>query len=108
MTALWTSEEIAAATGGTASQPFEVTGVTFDSREVGPGVLFVAMPGTVHDGHKFVDAAFAAGAAGAVVSRPIEGPHVLVGDTFEALQALGRASRARSRATILGVTGSVG
>jgi len=106
--ALWTSDEIAAATGGTASAPFEVTGVTFDSREVGPGDLFVAMPGTVYDGHKFVDAAFAAGAAGAVVSKPVNGPQVLVEDTFAALQALGRASRERSRAMIFGVTGSVG
>lgn len=108
MTSLWTSDEIVAATGGNASQPFEVTGVTFDSREVGPGDLFVAMPGTVHDGHRFVASAFAAGAAGAIVSEPVDGPHVLVGDTFAALQALGRASRARSRATIIGVTGSVG
>src|SRR3954463_12475913 len=87
---------------------FEVTGVTFDSREVGPVDLFVAMPGTVHDGHKFVEAAFAAGAAGAIVSRPVGGPHVLVEDTFAALQALGRASRERSHATVFGVTGSVG
>ena len=108
MTPLWTSDEIAAATGGTASAPFEVTGVTFDSREVGPGDLFVAMPGTVHDGHKFVGAAFAAGAAGAIVSHPVDGPHVLVEDVFAALQALGRASRERSKAVVLGVTGSVG
>jgi UDP-N-acetylmuramoyl-tripeptide--D-alanyl-D-alanine ligase len=108
MSALWTSDEIAAATGGTASQPFEVTGVTFDSREVGPGDLFIAMPGTVHDGHRFVDGAFAAGAAGAIVAYPVSGPHVLVDDTFGALRALGRASRERSRATIIGVTGSVG
>jgi len=108
LSALWTSDEIAAATGGRASASFEVTGVTFDSREVGPGDLFVAMPGTVHDGHKFVDAAFAVGAAGAIVSRPVNGPHVLVDNTFAALQALGRASRERSRATIFGVTGSVG
>jgi UDP-N-acetylmuramoyl-tripeptide--D-alanyl-D-alanine ligase len=108
LSTLWTSDEIAAATGGTASASFEVTGVTFDSREVGPGDLFVAMPGTVHDGHKFVDAAFAAGAAGAIVSQPVDGPHVLVEDTFAALQALGHASRERSRATIFGVTGSVG
>jgi len=108
LSALWTSDEIAAATGGTASASFEVTGVTFDSREVGPGDLFVAMPGTVYDGHKFVDAAFAAGAAGAIVSQPVGGPHVLVDDTFAALQALGRASRERSLATIFGVTGSVG
>jgi UDP-N-acetylmuramoyl-tripeptide--D-alanyl-D-alanine ligase len=51
VSALWTSDEIASATGGTASARFEVTGVTFDSREVEPGYLFVAMPGTVHDGH---------------------------------------------------------
>ena len=108
MSALWTSQELAAATGGTASAPFEVTGVTFDSREVEPGFLFIAMPGTVHDGHKFVDAAFAAGAAAAIVSEPVDHPHILVDDTFEALQALGRASRERSKATIFGVTGSVG
>jgi UDP-N-acetylmuramoyl-tripeptide--D-alanyl-D-alanine ligase len=108
LSALWTSDEIAAATGGIASATFEVTGVTFDSREVQPGDLFVAMLGTVYDGHKFVDGAFSAGAAGAIVSQRVNGPHILVGDTFAALQALGRASRSRSRATIFGVTGSVG
>ena len=108
MTSLWTSDEIARATGGIASAPFEVTGVTFDSREVGPGDLFIAMPGTVFDGHKFVDAAFAAGAAGVIVSQPVDGPHVLVDNPVAALEALGRASRLRSRAMIFGVTGSVG
>ncbi|HEX7929476.1 MAG TPA: Mur ligase domain-containing protein, partial [Sphingomicrobium sp.] len=73
MSVLWTSEEIAAATGGSASEPFEVTGVTFDSREVAAGDLFIAMPGTVHDGHKFVEGAFASGAAGAIVSTPVKG-----------------------------------
>ena len=105
---LWTSDEIAAATGGTASERFEVVGVTFDSREVQPGDLFVAMPGTIHDGHRFVDGALAAGAAGAIVAHPVNGPHVLVDDTFAALRALGRAARQRSKATIFGVTGSVG
>ncbi len=108
MSVLWTSDEIAAATGGTASASFEVAGVTFDSREVEPGDLFIAMPGSVHDGHKFVDRAFAAGAAGAIVSQPVSGPHILVEDTFAALQALGRAARERSSAIILGVTGLVG
>jgi UDP-N-acetylmuramoyl-tripeptide--D-alanyl-D-alanine ligase len=108
MSALWTSDEIAAATGGTASVSFEATGVTFDSREVEPGFLFIAMPGTVYDGHKFVDQAFAAGAAGAIVSQPVSGPHVLVDDTVAALEALGRAARERVDATIFGVTGSVG
>jgi UDP-N-acetylmuramoyl-tripeptide--D-alanyl-D-alanine ligase len=108
MSALWTSDEIERATGGKASAPFEVGGVTFDSREVQPGDLFVAMPGTVQDGHEFVDAAFAAGAAAVIVVQPVSGPHVLVEDTFAALRALGRASRERVNATIFGVTGSVG
>jgi UDP-N-acetylmuramoyl-tripeptide--D-alanyl-D-alanine ligase len=105
---LWTSDEIAAATGGVASAPFEATGVTFDSREVVPGDLFVAMPGSLYDGHDFLDKAFAAEAAGALVSRPIERPHVLVEDVAAALTSLARASRERCSATILGVTGSVG
>ena len=46
---LWTSGEIAAATGGTASAEFEVSGVTFDSREVAPGDLFLAMVGDATD-----------------------------------------------------------
>jgi UDP-N-acetylmuramoyl-tripeptide--D-alanyl-D-alanine ligase len=108
VTPLWTSDEIAAATGGTASGSFQVSGITFDSREVEPGFLFVAMPGTVHDGHDFIAAAFAAGAAAAIVSQPIEFPHVLVDDVAAALEALARKSRDRSKAIILGVTGSVG
>jgi len=108
LTALWTSDEIAAATGGTASALFEVAGVTFDSREVQPGNLFVAMPGTAHDGHQFLDAAFSAGAAGVLVSQAVNGPHVLVEDVSAALQALGRAARERSQARVVGVTGSVG
>ncbi len=108
MRRLWTSAEIEAATGGNASAAFDVAGVTFDSREVGPGDLFVAMPGTVHDGHSFVAKAFAAGAAGAVVSRRVDGPHVLVEDVAAALTALAVAARERMGGTVLGVTGSVG
>ncbi|HVM38834.1 MAG TPA: UDP-N-acetylmuramoyl-tripeptide--D-alanyl-D-alanine ligase [Sphingomicrobium sp.] len=108
MSPLWTGREVAEATGGTLSGEFEASGVSFDSRDVGPGDLFVAMPGTVHDGHRFVAGAFAAGAAGALVSQPVEGPHVLVSDTARALEALGQAARARCKARVFGVTGSVG
>ena len=73
LTPLWTSAEIAEATGGRASADFEVTGVTFDSREVKPGDLFIAMPGTVHDGHKFVEGALGSGAQGVLVSQPVDG-----------------------------------
>jgi UDP-N-acetylmuramoyl-tripeptide--D-alanyl-D-alanine ligase len=110
VTPLWTSDEIVAATGGTASAAFEVSGVTFDSREVGPGDLFVAMPGSVRDGHEFVAEAFRRGAAAALVARPIEGAHVLVADVAAALEALARAARERldRDAMVIGVTGSVG
>jgi UDP-N-acetylmuramoyl-tripeptide--D-alanyl-D-alanine ligase len=108
MSALWTSDEIAAATGGATSGDFSVSGVTFDSREVEGGHLFLALKGEATDGHLFLDKAYGAGAAGAVVSEATERPHVLVPDTFAALNDLGRASRDRSGARICGVTGSVG
>lgn len=108
MTALWTSNAIAAATSGEASGPFEVDGITFDSREVGPGNLFIALSGETTDGHNFVEGAFARGAAAALVSHPVQHPHVLVGDTAKALNALGAAARKRTNALVAGVTGSVG
>ena len=108
MTALWTSADIAAATGGKASADFNLFGVAFDSREVGGGDLFIALTGEATDGHKFVGDAFALGAAGALVSQPVSHPHVLVADTTAALDALGVAARARTMAKVVGVTGSVG
>jgi UDP-N-acetylmuramoyl-tripeptide--D-alanyl-D-alanine ligase len=106
---LWTSEEIVAATGGILhGNPFEVTGVTVDSREVEHGWLFVAMPGTVADGHDYCEKAFAAGATGALVSKPVDGPYILVDDVPKALTDLAIASRNRCSGTIIGVTGSVG
>ncbi len=108
MTPLWTSSDIASATGGTASAPFVATGVTFDSREVVGGDLFVALTGEATDGHRFVGGARARGAAGTLVSEPVDGPHVRVADTTAALTALAVAARARTDAKVIGVTGSVG
>jgi len=105
---LWTSADIATATNGAASAAFDVSGVTFDSREVGAGDLFVALTGETTDGHKFLDQAFDRGAAGAIVSQDMPHPNVRVPDTFAALEALARASRVRTSARIVGVTGSAG
>jgi UDP-N-acetylmuramoyl-tripeptide--D-alanyl-D-alanine ligase len=105
---LWTAAEIAAATGGAVHGDFTAGGVAFDSREAGPGDLFVALKGGATDGHRFVAGAFASGAAGAIVSDPVDQPHVRVADTARALDALGAAARARTAARIIGVTGSVG
>jgi UDP-N-acetylmuramoyl-tripeptide--D-alanyl-D-alanine ligase len=112
MTALWTSDEIAAATGGTATAPFAARGVSIDTRTLKPGDLFVALK-DLRDGHDFVAQALERGAAGALVSRRPEGvapeaPLVLVADVLAGLTALGAAGRARSRARVVGVTGSVG
>ena len=106
---LWTSAEIEAATGGRLDgQPFEATGVTYNSREIVPGDLFLALRGA-RDGHEFAAAAFAAGAAGAITEHPVEGgPSVVTADTLRALEALGVAARDRTPARRGAVTGSVG
>jgi len=107
-TPLWTGAAIAAATGGALSDDFAVAGVCFDSREVIGGELFVALKGENTDGHRFIDTALTRGASGFLVSEAVAAPHVRVADTSIALDALGRAARARSDAKIIGVTGSVG
>jgi len=108
MRALWTAQEISEATGGTVHRDFDVDAVTFDSREVIGGELFVALKGEATDGHKFITSAKERGARGFLVSEPVDAPHVLVADTMAGLVALGRAARARAEATIIGVTGSAG
>ena len=108
-TPLWTSAEIVAATGGALSgAAFEATGITYNSREIGPGDLFLALKGA-RDGHDFAAAAFAAGAAGAITEHPVGGgPCVAVADTLRGLEALGMAARDRTPARRGAVTGSVG
>jgi len=59
------------AIGPAALAGVEVRGVTEDSRTVGPGALFVAVPGLHVDGHEFVGRAAGAGAAAAIVERPV-------------------------------------
>ncbi len=110
--ALWTSAEADAATGGHSSAPWTATGVSIDTRTIQPGDLFVALADQ-RDGHDFVAAALAKGAAAALVSRipdgvPPDAPLLMVPDVLRALQALGVAARARTKAQVVGVTGSAG
>ena len=106
---LWTSEEIAAATGGKlAGHPFAATGVSIDTRTLEPGDLFVALGGA-RDGHEFVQQAMEKGAVGALASRQVFGSAVMVDDPFTALERLGEAARERAPQARRGaVTGSVG
>jgi UDP-N-acetylmuramoyl-tripeptide--D-alanyl-D-alanine ligase len=109
---LWTAAELTQvfgpASGGTMP---DATGVSIDTRTLQPGDLFFAIQGDRTDGHDYIEQAFAAGAAAAVVARDVaaaKGPLIVVADTLKALETLGGAARARSQAQIAAVTGSVG
>jgi UDP-N-acetylmuramoyl-tripeptide--D-alanyl-D-alanine ligase len=110
--ALWTSTDAANATGGRLTADWQATGVSIDTRTLQPGDLFVALR-DVRDGHDFVAQALEKGAAAAMVSRIPEGvsgtaPLLIVPDVLQALGALGAAARARTKARVVGITGSVG
>jgi UDP-N-acetylmuramoyl-tripeptide--D-alanyl-D-alanine ligase len=109
---LWTSADAAQATGGRVTKGWEASGVSIDTRTLAKGDLFVALK-DVRDGHEFVAAALEKGAAAALVSRIPEGvqpdaPLLIVPDVLKALEALGAFARARTKAKVVGVTGSVG
>ena len=106
------TSDIAKATGGALSgADVEVAGATIDSRQVVAGQLFVPVVAS-RDGHDFVAAAVAEGAAAYLTSaRSIEGADaaaVEVGDTVEALADAGRHARTRLPERVVGITGSVG
>jgi UDP-N-acetylmuramoyl-tripeptide--D-alanyl-D-alanine ligase len=108
---LWTAADAARATGGIGPLDWAASGVSIDTRSLARGDFFVALRGPNHDGHDFVAAAFERGAAAAMVDRPIAssgGPLLRVGDTLAGLSALGAFARARGRARVVAVTGSVG
>jgi UDP-N-acetylmuramoyl-tripeptide--D-alanyl-D-alanine ligase len=94
--------------------PASVGGVSIDTRTLQPGDLFFAIRGENNDGHDYVRAAFDAGAAACVIDEAHAdalasmGAFFIVHDTLAALKNLGRASRDRSHARIVAVTGSVG
>ncbi|MDB5663940.1 UDP-N-acetylmuramoyl-tripeptide--D-alanyl-D-alanine ligase [Cypionkella sp.] len=112
MTPLWTSADAVTATGGRSTATWTATGVSIDTRTIQPGDLFVALK-DIRDGHDFVAMALAKGAAAALVSHipdgtPADAPLLIVPDVLAALEQLGAAARARTRAKVIGVTGSVG
>jgi UDP-N-acetylmuramoyl-L-alanyl-D-glutamate--2,6-diaminopimelate ligase len=90
-----------------------VSGVTHDSRRVGAGTLFVAVPGLHADGHDFVGAAASAGAAVALVDRPlpdVDLPQLVVDDTRQALAAAAAwwYRDPSARLAVVGITGTDG
>jgi UDP-N-acetylmuramoyl-tripeptide--D-alanyl-D-alanine ligase len=109
-----TLSDLASSVGGHLASPGDgevvVDGASIDSRTVSPGQLFVAVI-AARDGHDFVAAAAEAGAAAALVARPLDMsiPQVVVRDTAAALLDAGRMARERvGAAPVVGITGSVG
>ena len=116
--------QIIEATGGTAiglegrEEQVYADFATTDSREVQTGTLFVAKPGAVTDGHRFIPMAFEMGATLALVEREVldeQGvpyPSIQVPDVVLAMGDLARYSieqmRAQGELTVIGITGSAG
>lgn len=109
---IWTAKEAVNATGGVVDGDWKAKGVSIDTRTIKSGDLFVALQGEFSDGHEYVAKAIENGASAAVVSRKVEGvPEsklLIVEDTLKALEQLGVASRQRTGAKVIAVTGSVG
>lgn len=104
---------------GDFNSAVEITGYSIDSRTLGAGDLFFAVKGERFDGHDFVEAAFQAGAAAAVISTRWVIPAGLdsskllrVPDSedcvLRAMQSLARQVRRAWGKRVIGVTGSAG
>ena len=114
--ALWSVDAMAAAMEATRAGNLSksVPGLSIDTRTIRRGEAFFAITGEKRDGHDFVSSALEAGAGLAVVAAdkranfPADAPLLIVQDVLAALVDLARAARARSQASIVAVTGSVG
>jgi UDP-N-acetylmuramoyl-tripeptide--D-alanyl-D-alanine ligase len=112
--ALWSVPALAGVCDGKVDGALRgpITGISIDTRTIGAGDLFVALRDQ-RDGHDFVQAAFVAGAAAALVSSGYkrqegDGCLIRVADPLRALEDAGRISRFRTDAKVVAVTGSVG
>jgi UDP-N-acetylmuramoyl-tripeptide--D-alanyl-D-alanine ligase len=87
-----------------------VVGVAIDSRAVQPGNLFVALPGARVDGCDFAPAAAGAGAAAALLGRPLalDLPQIVTPDPLAALQRLAAVERSEAAYRLAAITGSIG
>lgn len=109
---IWTSTNVAAALGASASGSWHAAHVAIDSRQVHAGNLYVALKGERVDGHAYIAEALREGAVAAVseyVPDGVDARHVVVvPNTYRALEQLGAYARARFKGRVVGLTGSVG
>ncbi len=112
---LWTAAELNALFDASLSEDCAITGISIDSRSLEPGDLFIALSGPHHDGHAYLQDAFAAGARAAIVASSFKGSEardghalIMVDDCQAALWKLAEAARARFEGWLIAVTGSAG
>ncbi len=127
MAQLTLADVIEALTGSRIEAPQPISEVVIDSRQAGPGSLFVALSGEHHNGHEFVLNAFQQGAIAAIVDQPVAAcseaqvvrPGVIglpgglpvciqVDNSLSGLQELATFWRQKFKPHVVGVTGSVG
>lgn len=118
----WSVNDLVRATGGRVLYGGDATfdGVGIDSRAIEAGMIFVALRGSNHDGHTFIDPVVAGGVRGIVVEQGAAEtlPHeawkalgvtcVVVDDTTRALGALAAYQRSRFEIPVVAITGSNG
>ena len=104
---MWITEQIK---GRLSGENCTVSAVSTDTRTLTQGAVYLALKGENFDGHQFVEAAEAAGAAAVIASQPVTTalPVIYVEDTKLALGQLGAAVKAEVKPKTIGITGSSG
>ena len=96
----------------TADPEMEIGGVSYDSRAVRPGQLFVAVVGYATDGHKYIEGAVKNGACAVLCQKKptVDVPYILVDDSRAALADVGDNwyGHPSAEMTVIGVTGTNG
>lgn len=106
---IWSSENLSNALNLTIPTAFSGNRIQFNSNDVEPSDIFIALPGAKTDGHVYVQDAIKKGAVCAIISQNLDIENsILVPDTLVALAALARYKRSRSSAKFIAITGSVG
>ena len=108
---IWDNINLSEALGIEININFVASGFEFDSRNVKPGDIFIALPGENGDGHQYIPKAIENGAVAVICNKDYENKSdklIRVNDTKEALIALAKYKRKISKAKFIGVTGSNG
>ena len=111
---LWTKTDLEDIFSQTLNLEAPITGVSTDSRTLQKGDLFICLKGPNFDAHDHMDEAYEKGAIAfiaddkAKVPNALKDKSILVKDALHGLTDLAYAARARTKAEIIAVTGSVG